>query len=74
MVVVLLGIKEIVLGEWCVVLMLEIVCRFGVLGIVVWYEVGVGLVVGFIDVVYDDVGVCVFDVGCWVEIDILLCV
>lgn len=74
MVVEVLVVKEGVLGEWCVVMMLEMVCKLVVFGVIVCFEVGVGQVVGFLDVVYLDVGVQVVDVGGLFMVDIVLCV
>lgn len=42
MVVEVLVVKEGVLGEWCVVMMLEMVCKLVVFGVIVCFEVGVG--------------------------------
>lgn len=49
--------KEWVNGEICIVVILEMVCKFIVLGVIVVVEVGVGLVVFLLDVDFIVVGV-----------------
>lgn len=71
-----LVLKEVVVGDGCVVVIFEIVKKYVGFGYEVILEVGVGVSVGYIDEVYIEVGVKIVKIVVSVVkgVDVLFCV